>query len=297
MKRLDHLPVGFGSHHWLAVGGRGGPLFITVDELRSPRFPPGPEAALAHLDRAFRSAAALAAAGLEFVVAPIPAADGSLVCPLGRDFSLAVFPVVDGEAGPFDSQERQVAIRRSIRRLHDSTEVVHGVAGRDSLEIDARAELESALGQLNEPWPGGPYAERTLAALGSLNQLLREALAAYDRVAAAVRTDPQPWVVTHGEPKPGNVIWSGGHTPHLIDWDTVLIAPAARDLWWLEPVDDPATLLYALGWDLKDLALFVADLLSARAENDDLDAMLGYLEGSTDFAGRFERLTAAVEHL
>lgn len=40
------------------------------------------------------------------------------------------------------------------------------------------------------------------------------------------------WVVTHGEPHPGNVIRTS-HGLRIIDWTTVQMAPPERDLWML----------------------------------------------------------------
>ncbi len=32
--RLDYLPVGYGSHHWEAVGAGGSRWFVSADDLR-----------------------------------------------------------------------------------------------------------------------------------------------------------------------------------------------------------------------------------------------------------------------
>jgi aminoglycoside phosphotransferase (APT) family kinase protein len=51
-----------------------------------------------------------------------------------------------------------------------------------------------------------------------------------DLRAALMAADHTVWVVTHGEPKINNIlITSNG--PVMIDWDTVRLAPPARDLW------------------------------------------------------------------
>jgi thiamine kinase-like enzyme len=49
-------------------------------------------------------------------------------------------------------------------------------------------------------------------------------------VAEQVGALSTAWVVTHGEPHPANVIRTPGGLK-LIDWDTVQLAPAERDLW------------------------------------------------------------------
>ncbi|MGH3659363.1 MAG: hypothetical protein ACRDUA_22165, partial [Micromonosporaceae bacterium] len=68
---VEHLPVGFGAWHWcVTVAGRA-TLFVTLDRLAERHTHDS-------LDAAYRAAAALAAAGLEFVHAPSPSADGAM---------------------------------------------------------------------------------------------------------------------------------------------------------------------------------------------------------------------------
>src|SRR5215510_8642969 len=75
--RLDYLAIGFGSHHWEAIGADAERWFVSADDLLAAHHAGrGPADVFAMLNRAFRSAAALRdAAGLEFVVAPRPSDD------------------------------------------------------------------------------------------------------------------------------------------------------------------------------------------------------------------------------
>src|SRR5262249_48018051 len=72
-RSIDYLPVGFGSHHWTAVGPGGGRWFVSADDLEAAHHGGQvPDDVFAALDRAFRTAAALRdGARLEFVLAPI----------------------------------------------------------------------------------------------------------------------------------------------------------------------------------------------------------------------------------
>ncbi len=76
---LSYLTVGFGSHHWLAVDTGGLRLFVTVDDL-SEKLPDDTDttgAVFGRLSQAFESALSLRRdAGLDFVVAPLPATAG-----------------------------------------------------------------------------------------------------------------------------------------------------------------------------------------------------------------------------
>jgi hypothetical protein len=71
----------------------------------------------------------------------------------------------------------------------------------------------------------------------------------------------------------------------LVDWDTCLLAPPERDLWWLAGDDagipgtyeertgvglDPRLLeAYRLRWDLADVASFVTALREPHGDDDD----------------------------
>ena len=60
--RVEHLPVGFGAHHWAAYDGDRPRLFVTFDQLE-------PKRTAARLEAAYAGAAALREDGLEFVLA------------------------------------------------------------------------------------------------------------------------------------------------------------------------------------------------------------------------------------
>ena len=65
----EHLPVGFGADHWVASRDGQAVLFVALDQL-------GPRHSAASLESAYTVAAALAASGLEFVLAALPAVAG-----------------------------------------------------------------------------------------------------------------------------------------------------------------------------------------------------------------------------
>jgi len=94
---VTYQPVGYGSHHWSAEDGRGGRWFTSVDVLEQA----DPEASLHRLRAALVVAVTARAAGLAYVVAPVPATDGSVLRRLPGGYALAVYPHVDGKPGGF----------------------------------------------------------------------------------------------------------------------------------------------------------------------------------------------------
>lgn len=227
-------------------------------------------------------------AGLRFVVAPLPAADTSLLHTVEPRFAVSVFPFVDGrrcgEAEPASSPDRR-SVTEVLARLHAATPAAAQFAGTDDLQIQARAHLEKALQRLNEPWTGGPLAESARGLLADRASDLILLLEEYDRLVGVTRARDQSWVVTHGEPKADNFLATDAG-PMLVDWDTALLAPAARDLWWLgtdegqlatdteitgrDVAEDDLT-LYRLRWDLTDIALYAEWFMAPHARTPETE--------------------------
>ncbi len=280
---MRYAAVGFGSHHWVAVDADGAKRFVTVDDLSKPDV--GAGAAFVRLAAAFETARRLRDGGLEFVVAPLPDRDGHVLRRLDDRFTLAVFEFLDGDAGRFgeyQSDDQRTEVGGIVARLHSATHLVDGVAPREDFALAGRGPLTTALAEVDRPWmASGPFAEPARRLLADLAPVLATRLGEYDRIVEEVRADPTPWVVTHGEPHPANVIWTAGG-PRLVDWDTVRIAPAGRDRWQLaaphRPEDDVAARLYRLQWDLAEVAAYVNEFRRDHGRTADMVASWRYLE-------------------
>jgi Phosphotransferase enzyme family len=284
VESLSYEAVGGGSHHWLLRTADSGYSFLTVDDLGTKPWLGGDhDSAFAGLEVAFLTASRLRASGLDFVVAPIPAADGAVVMRLDGRYSAALFPYVAGRAGLF-GEEFGPRDRQDLcalwAELHLATPSVRDAAPQRSLDVPGRAELEDALKDLDGPWTGGPYSERLRQWLTENRDLLAASLDRYDRLAYEVAT--KEFVITHGEPHGGNLIRTEDGL-RLIDWDTVAMAPAERDLWMLDDgtaeslrsyteatghaIDRSALDFYRLAWLVTDVAAFTTEL--RRPHNDD----------------------------
>jgi spectinomycin phosphotransferase len=188
------------------------------------------------LDSALRTAVALHEQGLRAVVAPLRTKDGAVLERIGTAHALAVYPYLDGRAGTFGdpvSDGDRADVLDLLAEVHAVAPAHCPTVRTDHLRVDRREALDEALADLDRPWGSGPYAEPVRAALRRDLAVLRQALAAYDAEAQIVRAAPDtPWVVTHGEPHPGNLIRTDAGL-RLVDWDTVRAAPPERDLWLL----------------------------------------------------------------
>jgi spectinomycin phosphotransferase len=269
---MSYLPVGFGGYHWRAADQTGSRWFVTVSDLASPWVP--------DLRGAMQTAAWLATqAGLRFVVAPVPTRAGQVVGSVDSRHALTLFPYLDATSGhfedPIDDGDRR-AIIDMLARLH--TAVPTGIqVPTQPLKLANRQAIDQALASLGVPWTGGPYAEPSRDLLARYERPLRQAFARFDGLLDRVRGAGGPYVITHGEPHPGNLL----HTRAglcLVDWGMTALARPERDLWRVISGDqDAARYSSRTGWTVNQDALALYRL---RWDLDDIAGMLPKIRGS-----------------
>jgi spectinomycin phosphotransferase len=268
---MSYLPVGFGGYHWLAAGQTGSRWFVTVSDLATPWVP--------DLPAAMQTAAWLARqAGLGFVVAPVPTRAGQVVGSVGSRRALMLFPYLDAASGhfedPIDDGDR-AAIIDMLARLH--TVIPRGIqVPTRPLELASRQVIDQALGSLGVPWTGGPYAEPGRDLLARYERPLRQAFARFDGLLDRVRGAGGPYVITHGEPHPGNLLRTRAGLC-LVDWGMTALARPERDLWRVISGDqDAARYSRRTGWTVNQDALALYRL---RGDLDDIAGMLSQIRG------------------
>lgn len=286
---IEYQAVGFGSHHWSALDADGRRWFVTVDDLDA-KVRSGTESRLTAVGRlraALATARAVRDSGAGFVVAPIPARDRDVLKRIAERYALALYPFIEGRShawGAYESASDRRAVLELLAALHTAPPSTTAVALVDDFVVPQRDGLERALADRNTSWDGGPYSKRARALLSRYARNVEWLLAHHDRLADEARRHPHRMVLTHGEPHLANTIVTESGWM-LIDWDTALIAPPERDLWFLASDDDsavdgyaaatrtdvsPSMLdLYRFLWDLAEIAIYIA--LFRRRHGDTAD--------------------------
>jgi spectinomycin phosphotransferase len=277
-QELFYLPVGLGGYLWIAIDQAHSQWFVTVSDLA---------ASWVHdLPAAMRTTAWLATeAGLEFVVAPVPTRGGQVVGSLDSQHALTLFPYLEAVHSRFedsiDDSDRD-AIIDLLAALHTAAPTGLPVPSRP-LELASRQIIEQALASLDVPWNGDPFAEPGRDLLARYERPLRQAFTRFDGLLDRVRAAGGPYVITHGEPHPGNLLRTSAGL-RLVDWDMIALARPERDLWWVISddrdaarysrrtgwaVSQDALALYRLRWSLDDIAEFLSEIRSPHQETAD----------------------------
>ncbi len=265
---VEHLPLGFGAHHW-----RVGDLFVTLDLL-------GRRHSRVSLEATYAAAAALAEQGLDFVLAGVPARGDTFTVPLGDDGSLSATPWRTGTAGDGSfSKERAATTAGFLDRLH-ATRPPPGLSVWHPLVGAGLADQLAA--RTAGPWTAGPHGETARTALRSRLAEIATWTADYQRLA--VGTDPATWVPTHGEPDTGNQLATGDGVV-LVDWESLMLAPAERDLRTLTDAGHPhprAThgllALFDLEWRLDEVAQYATWFEGPHGDTENDRIALGGLQ-------------------
>jgi spectinomycin phosphotransferase len=280
--------VGFGDHHWELTDSTGCRWFVTVAALTGGWRGTAPAAGYADLRGAMDTVIALAGAGLEFAVAPVPTAGGQALAPFGPEHAITVFPHLGGtcrDLSPELPPRDRPALIDMLARLHNATPRVRRTAPVRLPDLAARPVLEAAFGELSGPWSGGPYSEPARELLSGHASRLGRALTIFDDlVHVAARSGTL--VITHGEPHPGNILRAAGKL-RLIDWDTAGLALPERDLWAVAGIDsregeryagltghrvDAAAMrMYRMRWSLDEIALSLSDFRGPHQQNEDTE--------------------------
>jgi spectinomycin phosphotransferase len=301
---MSYVPEGGGSHHWKATDADGGIFFVRVDDLDDKDWLGGTrDVVFEGLGRALATAGALRSdADLAFVVAPLHAADGTLVRRLTPRYAMSLYPYLAGVSYPFgpytDEGVRSAAIEMVVA-VHRAAPIVGHLAPQHVPRIGRREHLDAFLGEPDRPWDAGPLGGQAHDLLAPQAATLVRVVRAYDDLVEATSRTMSATVVTHGEPHPANVM-SVSKTFVLIDWDTVALAAPERDLWMVAPEGDelfgryeaatghhvdPRTMtLYRLRWYLDDIASAVQLLGSPHELTADSQRW------SADLASRIESL-------
>ena len=172
------------------------------------------------------------------VVAPLETSDGTLSIPW-HNFRVALFPFIEGKSrwdlwkvgkDFTDTELDQTAVL--LATIHHCTdEIGTACLGVAKYDLPLRNELDTVLEVSMKEIPSqNPYQKQLLEALAAHRSLILETMDRYDELGRSAVASQTPFVITHGDPTPGNLILDAENRLYLIDWDGVCLGPPEKDL-------------------------------------------------------------------
>ena len=276
---VEHLPVGFGAHHWRADDASGEPrLFVTYDGA-DPRARGG--ASRRRTPRRQRSS-------LPFVVPSLAASAGTYTTPLA-DGLVSVTPWLDGDSGrgPLRDRAEAEATAAMLAALHARPVPTGTVDWRPVVDRAFPARLALRLGT---PWETGPYGEHARAAISERIEAVGRWTTRYLALVDAAAS--RRWVATHGEPHSANQLVAPTRRV-LVDWETLRRAPAERDLRVLVEhghedlcpgADREMVEMFDLEWRLDEISQYADWFAAPHSGTASDEVAYGGLRGELDRA-------------
>ena len=172
------------------------------------------------------------------VVAPLETQEGLFSIPW-QDFKVSLFPFIEGKSRwdlwkigkDFTDTELSKA-GALLATIHECpTTIVPNHLTRAKYDLPLRHELYTVLEAAASKMPAqNQYQKQLLEALAQHQSVVWETLDRYDCLGHSAATQQTSFVVTHGDPTPGNLILDTENRLHLIDWDGVCLGPPEKDL-------------------------------------------------------------------
>ena len=171
------------------------------------------------------------------IVAPLETQNGELSVPW-QNFRVALFPFIEGKSrwdlwkvGKDFTNAELSQIAALFATIHGCTDVVASnnltVAKYD---LPLRHELHTVLKAPEKITSQNQYQKQLLEAIARHRSEVLQTLERYDSLGRSASALQTPFVVTHGDPTPGNLIIDAENRLHIIDWDGVCLGPPEKDL-------------------------------------------------------------------
>ena len=172
------------------------------------------------------------------VVAPLETRDGALSIPW-QDFRVSLFPFIEGKSrwdlwkiGEDFTDAELSQTGALLATIHECPDTI----ASDNLtvatyDLPLRHELHTVLeAPAKKTSPQNRYQKQLLEALVAHRSAILQTLRRYDDLGRSATALQTPFVITHGDPTPGNLIIDAENRLHIIDWDGVSLGPVEKDL-------------------------------------------------------------------
>jgi spectinomycin phosphotransferase len=185
---------------------------------------------------AVRVPAFLHQSGMQTVIEPAETMDGQL-WERFYGYMVTVQPFVDGSSG-FDlslSESNWLELGRALRQMHDLElpEDLKQILSVETFSGVWRAQVKAFQAQAETVPYADPVAAQVVRLLLDHRHVVDRLVARASELAGRLAVRDHELVLCHGDLHAGNVLIDASRTLHIVDWDTVILAPRERDLMFI----------------------------------------------------------------
>ena len=252
--------------------------------------------------------------GIAQVIPPQPRLTGDLWARLD-EYAVVLYPYVEGENG-FERQmsnQNWIDLGQTLSALHSASlpEDVLQLLPRETFASHWRERVVRFQTLVEDETFSNSEAEQAAALLRDNRDEITDLVARTTRLAEAVAGRILEFVPCHADIHAGNVLIDGDGRLHVVDWDTLCLAPKERDLmfigagiggvWTREEelalfqqgygpaiVDADAIAYYRFERILVDIVEYCDQLLLTDEGGDDREQSLGHLASNFGRDGLIE---------
>lgn len=181
-----------------------------------------------------RVPAFLAAQGIAEIFPPLAARSGEQWAVL-EPFRIMVYPYVEGQNGFAVklSEIQWTAFGTALKKIHASVLPKELCLPRESFSNHWRDALCKYVRQVSASVVRDALALELPRFILSKRSEILSLVARAQELAAAPGAEPHEFVLCHADIHAGNLLLQAGGALHLVDWDTVMLAPRERDLMFI----------------------------------------------------------------
>lgn len=195
------------------------------------------------------------------IPAPIVSRAGRLTVEVNQDYSLILYPFIDGKNGGRDGMtlEHWENFGRQLRTIHH-VPLSQTVIDALPLETFVSHKLEMFLNNLRRAKAGRPRDDYEAQLIHLWEHHDTDIQHCYERMQTlgrALQTASLPKLMCHADCHPYNLMVSEDGQVMLIDWDEVIYAPKERDLMfigaWAGDINSPQAQAFYRGYGQTDI--------------------------------------------
>ena len=242
--------------------------------------------------------------GIPQIIAPLATQTGQLWASLDT-FTVILYPFVAGqnayEVALTAAHWREFGV--VLQRIHTAAippAIRQGIQQETYTPL-WRESVHASLQRADTERFDEPIAKQTATLMQAKRAEIRDLVALTDRLAQRLQMQSPEYIVCHADLHAGNFLIEPNGTLHIVDWDTLILAPKERDLmyvggglaggWHMPQVEatlfyqgygatqlDPVALAYyRYERIVQDIAIYCEELLAGKGSAEDRAQSLYYL--------------------